>query len=194
MPKMNLPNRLTMIRLICSPLIMVVILLPLPDVASRIISVVFFALVSLTDMLDGKIARSRGLITDFGKFIDPLADKFMVTATLLALMAKYDYMTLALAIAVAVMTFRDLAVTSMRLVAKNAEGVVVAARWSGKVKTVAQVIAICVIFIEPLLLPFDFIKTYHPLSYVCTAVFAALTLWSSIDYLKPYMHLVTKDM
>ncbi|MBQ8005763.1 MAG: CDP-alcohol phosphatidyltransferase family protein, partial [Clostridia bacterium] len=75
---MNLPNKLTVLRLFLVPVIVAVMLIPMPTIASNLLAAAIFGATALTDMLDGKIARKYNLITDFGKFLDPLADKFMV--------------------------------------------------------------------------------------------------------------------
>ena len=85
--KLNLPNKLTLLRILCIPVFMFFVVIPLPcaDWIWRVVAAVLFLLISLTDMLDGKIARARGLVTDFGKFLDPLADKMLVFGALLAI-------------------------------------------------------------------------------------------------------------
>ena len=91
---MNLPNKLSLARVIMVPVFMIVIALPesvMPDVWSRIIGTAIFILTALTDMLDGMIARKCNMITDFGKFIDPLADKFMIFGAMLVILYKYEY-------------------------------------------------------------------------------------------------------
>ena len=91
---MNLPNRLSIMRVIMVPIFMIAVVLPeslIPDTWSRIIGAAIFILTALTDMLDGMIARRCNMITDFGKFIDPLADKFMVFGAMLAILYKYEY-------------------------------------------------------------------------------------------------------
>ena len=91
--KLNLPNRLTLARLIMVPFCIAAVLLPVtlvPEWLSRLIAAMLFVAASVTDCLDGKIARSRGLITDFGKLLDPLADKFMVIGTMMAILYRYD--------------------------------------------------------------------------------------------------------
>ena len=90
---MNLPNKLTVARIIMVPVFIIVAMLPenvIPFLWSSIISVTLFVIASLTDMLDGKIARKYNLITDFGKFLDPLADKFMVIGAMLVILYKYE--------------------------------------------------------------------------------------------------------
>ena len=80
---MNLPNKLTVFRIILVPILLILLMLPLPAAAVQISAAAVFILASLTDLIDGKIARKYSLITDFGKFMDPLADKFIVFAALL---------------------------------------------------------------------------------------------------------------
>ena len=185
---MNLPNKLTVFRLCMVPVFLICLFVPLPigDTALRIITAAIFAVVSLTDMIDGKIARKYNLITDFGKFMDPLADKFLVISAMLGILAKYDYLRYVFIWAAAVVIFRELAVTSIRLVAAQKSGMVVAASWLGKVKTVTQMTCILAILLEPVILPFPLFTEYHLLSYVTMAAMTVMTLWSGIDYLKTY--------
>ncbi len=186
---MNLPNKLTVLRLILVPIFVVVAMLPesvLPFVWSSIISVVLFIAASLTDMLDGKIARKYNLVTDFGKFLDPLADKFMVIGALLVILYKYSNLRSVFIWATIIVIFRELAVTSMRLVASSSGGVVIAANMLGKIKTVSQIICICAIFIEPIIYRIDalnFMAKYMPLSYATIAIMIIFTLWSGINYI-----------
>ena len=185
---MNLPNKLTVFRLCMVPVFLICLCVPLPigDTALRSITAAIFAVVSLTDMIDGKIARKYNLITDFGKFMDPLADKFLVISAMLGILAKYDYLRSVFIWAAAVVIFRELAVTSIRLVAAQKSGMVVAASWLGKVKTVTQMTCILAILLEPVILPFPLFTEYHLLSYVTMAAMTVMTLWSGIDYLKTY--------
>lgn len=185
---MNLPNKLTLFRLCMVPVFLVFLCVPLPigDTALRIITAAIFAIVSLTDMIDGKIARKYNLITDFGKFMDPLADKFLVIAAMLGILAKYDDLRPVFVWAAAVVIFRELAVTSIRLVAAQKSGLVVAASWLGKIKTVTQMTCILSILLEPVILPFPLFTEHHLLSYITMAAMTVMTLWSGIDYLKTY--------
>ena len=137
-------------------------------------------------MLDGKIARKYNLITNFGKFMDPLADKFMVFGALLTILVKYEYLRDVFVWAAAIVMFRELAVTSIRLVAAGQEHLVIAASWLGKVKTVSQVVCICTVILEPVVLPFKAFTEWHLLSYITIAFMVFMTLWSGIDYLKTY--------
>ncbi len=185
---MNLPNKLTVFRLCMVPIFLIFLCVPLPmgDTALRIITAVIFAVVSLTDMIDGKIARKYNLITDFGKFMDPLADKFLVISAMLGILVKYDCLQEIFIWAAAVVIFRELAVTSIRLIAAQKSGLVVAASWLGKVKTVTQMTCILAILLEPVILPFPLFTENHILSYITMAAMTVMTLWSGIDYLKTY--------
>lgn len=184
---MNLPNKLTLLRVIMVPIFMITIIAPIPDTASRIISTAIFILTALTDLLDGKIARKYNLITNFGKLMDPLADKFMVLGAMLAILVKYDYLRGVFVWVTALVMFRELAVTSVRLIAADSKKKVdLAAAWLGKVKTVTQVICICTILIEPVVLPLALFAEQHILSYVTIAAMAIMTVWSGADYFVKY--------
>jgi CDP-diacylglycerol--glycerol-3-phosphate 3-phosphatidyltransferase len=187
---LNLPNTLSLIRVLLVP-VFVVTLLCMKDVKiwGIIVPIVVYALTALTDMLDGKIARKYGLVTDFGKFIDPLADKFMVLAsmiTILLWMALRAEMTQAVVFVgvVLVILLRELAVTSLRLVVAGNSGIVVAASMLGKIKTVSQMVGTVLILAEPMI---PFFCENHILSYVVMAVMAFTTLFSGLDYLKAYL-------
>ena len=191
---MNLPNKLTVLRIILVPVCMVLIMLPVPkafpniDVWQRIVCAALFLLISLTDMLDGMIARRKNLVTNFGKFLDPLADKFLVIGTLLALFIKCrdldPVFQVVLVFATTVIIMRELAVTSLRLLVASSSGEVIAAKWLGKIKTVTQMVCIMTILLEPIVLG-DFGK-YHILSYLTMVVMTLMTLWSGYDYIKGY--------
>lgn len=189
---MNLPNKLTVFRMFMVPVFLFLFCVPLPfsDTALRIIIAAVFAVVSLTDMIDGKIARKYNMITDFGKFMDPLADKFLVISACLGIIVKFDYIRPVFVWAAAIVIFREFAVTSLRMVAAIKAGLVIAAAWLGKVKTTTQMICIICVLLEPVILPFKPFTEWHILSYVTTAVMVVMTLWSGIDYLiayKPYI-------
>ena len=185
---MNLPNKLTMFRICMVPVFLVLLCVPLPmsDTAMRILTAVVFAVTSLTDMVDGKIARKYNLITDFGKFMDPLADKFLVMSAMLGILVRFDYLRAGFVWAAAIVIFREVAVTSLRLVCAQKAGKVIAAAWLGKVKTTTQMICIVCILLEPVVLPFTPFTEWHLLSWITTAVMAVMTLWSGIDYLRLY--------
>ena len=197
MKKMNVPNTLSLIRALLVP-VFVATLLFMRDIPTWccIVPTVVYIITGLTDMLDGKIARKYNLVTDFGKFIDPLADKFMVIGSAIAIlvwMMLRGETTLALVFVwvVLVILLRELGVTSLRLVVAGKSGIVVAASMLGKIKTVSQMAGTVIILVEPLI---PYFSGNHILSYVCMAVMAFTTLFSGWDYLKAYMpHISTND-
>ena len=130
---MNLPNKLTMLRIILIPVFMGVLYWGFPG--ADYIALAIFIIASLTDLLDGKIARKQGLITDFGKFMDPLADKILVTSALICFVDLWDLPAAILIVIIA----REFIVTSLRLIAAP-KGIVIAADKYGKAKTVFQMI------------------------------------------------------
>ena len=137
---MNLPNKLTMARILLVPLFVAAMLIPFP--MHNLAALLLFAVASITDMFDGRIARERNLVTDFGKFADPLADKILVLAAMLCFVQN----GLCDCVAVIIVLLREFAITSIRLIAA-AKGEVVAANIWGKVKTVTQMTAIIAILI-----------------------------------------------
>lgn len=132
---MNTPNKLTALRIVLSPLFLLVMLIDFPF--HYVISGLIFGAAALTDLFDGRIARSRGLITNFGKFLDPLADKMLTTAAFLGFLSTGHIDVWA----VMLILTREFMVTSVRLIAAK-DGVVVAASLAGKAKTVAQFVSI----------------------------------------------------
>ena len=176
---------------------MVVMLLPesvIPFDVMCIVSAALFILASITDSLDGKIARSRNMITDFGKFLDPLADKFMVIGALMCILYRFESIRVYVLIVTIIVVFRELAVTAARLVASTSGGVVIAANMLGKLKTVFQIIFISAVFIEPVLWklaaslwsPLGVLTKVlygFPVAFVAMAATAVLTLWSGIVYI-----------
>ncbi|MEE0957522.1 MAG: CDP-diacylglycerol--glycerol-3-phosphate 3-phosphatidyltransferase [Ruminococcus sp.] len=132
---MNLPNKLTLIRILLMPFMVAALLIPFP--LHNLAALAFFTAASLTDLFDGKIARKRGLVTDFGKFADPLADKILVLAAMLCFVQN----GLCDCVAVILVLLREFSVTSVRLIAAS-NGKVIAANIFGKIKTVTQMIAI----------------------------------------------------
>ena len=188
---LNGPNTLSLIRVLLVPAFVLTLVL-MRDIAvwGLVIPSVIFLLTAFTDMLDGKIARKYNLVTDFGKFIDPLADKFMVIGSQIAIMAylfligesteALIFMGLVLLI-----LLRELGVTSLRLVVAGKSGIVVAASMLGKIKTVSQMVGTLVIILEPLIFPFS--AQSHIIAYALMALMAFTTLFSGIDYLKAYL-------
>ncbi len=194
--KMNLPNKLSVLRLCMVP-VFVVIMMIWDAPWANIVGVVLFIAASLTDMLDGKIARKYNLVTDFGKFLDPLADKFMVIGAMLVILYKITVMggaerwfQILFMVSVMVLIFRELAVTSIRLVVSGSSGIVVAANMLGKIKTCAQIACVVCCIVERILYTnfglFEAVAPYLPLSTVTTAVMLIFTLWSGINYIVSY--------
>ena len=143
---MNLPNKLTLLRLILVPFFVFFLLMPgIPH--HYLAALLIFAAASYTDHLDGKIARKRNMVTDFGKFADPLADKIMIFSAL----ACFIQLGLAGAVILIITAAREFAVTSMRLVAAGSGKVVAANIW-GKLKTVSQMAAVMIIMLLQYLL------------------------------------------
>ena len=140
MKNMNVPNRLTLLRILLVPAIIAVILIQFPFHFT--VAGLLFGAAAITDAFDGKIARRDNLVTDFGKFADPLADKILVISVLVC----FVKLGLCGAVPLIIIIFREFAVTSVRLVAA-AKGKVIAANMWGKVKTVTQIIAIVTIFV-----------------------------------------------
>lgn len=184
---MNLPNKLTMLRIMLVPLFVAAMLIPFP--LHNLAALLIFAIASITDMFDGRIARERNLVTDFGKFADPLADKILVLAAMLCFVQN----GLCDCVAVIIVLLREFAVTSIRLIAA-AKGEVVAANIWGKVKTVTQMTAIIAILVMqsvldimtfsnvaiPMLLPGIFFCAGEVLIWIST-IFAII---SGVIYLK----------
>ena len=172
---MNVPNKLTVLRLILVPVFFIGYQIrslgfASASVISTIIMVVCYAIAELSDLLDGKIARKYNLITNFGKFIDPLADKFMVFAALLTVCYAYDYIAPFFIWVAVVIMFRELGVTSLRLVVSGNAGIVVAASLLGKLKTVSQMVGLLLIILEPLVIPTLFQSGIYLLSYIMAGI------------------------
>ncbi len=200
--KMNLPNKLTVMRLFLVPVIIIVGMLPesiIPHYLSCVICAVLFIGTSITDMLDGKIARRDGLITDFGKFLDPVADKFMVIGALFVLLYKFENLRILLMFTLIIVVFRELAVTSMRLVVSTGEGIVIAANSLGKIKTVSQIVAVSTTFLEPVVQAVTkwivekatgdvlvWRTDIVPLTWLTIGFSVTMTVWSGVNYIKQY--------
>ena len=162
---MNLANKHTCFRVVLIPVFLVLLYLDFPG--HLIAALVVFIVASLTDTADGYIARHYDMVTDFGKFMDPLADKLLVMAAMVWFVAAGWMPAWAFFIVIA----RELAVTGLRLIAVE-QGRVIAAGWSGKVKTAATMVCICLLLAFP-----GFV-----LAVVCTAVILVTTVWSGVEY------------
>lgn len=143
---MNLPNYLTLLRIIIVPLLVVVLLTPVAEsyigVSGYAFAIVIFLLASFTDILDGHLARSRNQVSTLGKFLDPIADKLLVSAVLIVLVEKH----LAPSWAVVIIIGREFIVTGLRSIAAT-EGIVIQAQKSGKLKMWAQCVAIVALLV-----------------------------------------------
>ena len=162
---MNIANKLTMLRGFLIPVFLIVLYLGFPG--STYVALGIFILASITDFVDGYLARSRNLVTDFGKFMDPLADKVLVVTAMLWFVQDGRMP----AWAVAIVIFREFAVSGMRLIAVE-QGRVIAAGWSGKVKTASTMVCLCLMFLP----------IHLWLCWVCTAVIVVTTVWSGVEY------------
>lgn len=184
---LNLPNALSILRMILVPFfVWAVLALDPTKLWGRLIPAIIFAVTSFTDCLDGQIARRCNLVTNFGKFLDPLADKFMVFAALVAMVYRYGYLHAVFLWCTVIIMFRELAVTSLRLVAAGQSGTVIAASFFGKLKTVSQIAGILVIILEPLLWEL-YGAAICPASYTMMALMTITTVASGIDYLRAYL-------
>ena len=162
---MNTANKLTMLRVALIPVYLVVLYWGFPGAAYAALAI--FIIASLTDFVDGYIARHYNQTTDFGKFMDPLADKCLVMAALCWFVEEGTFAAWVLA----VVLLREFAVSGMRLVAVE-KGRVIAAGWSGKVKTASTMVCICLILLG---IP-------QVLNYVCQGVILVTTVYSGIEY------------
>lgn len=181
MQKLNLPNKLTLIRMFLAPIYLALMLIEFPY--HYIVALAVFAVASLTDMLDGKIARKNNLITVFGKLLDPLADKMLTTAALLAFMHEG---WCSIWIVMIVLT-REFAVAGVRLIA-TAQGIVIPANYWGKAKTVSQMVfTIVIMLLAELDATFDIFAnagwfTLARVSNIMLWITAVLTVVSGITY------------
>lgn len=189
----NVPNILTILRAVLVPVFVAFTMYDIIAVPYRyLVCAIIFAITALTDMLDGKIARKYNLITNFGKFMDALADKFMVYSAYLVLVVIDGGATLLSRLIVwltVVIFLRDLAINGIRmLAASSTENVVIAAQWSGKVKTTMQSVSVVAVLVEKFLaglMPEGFFAL-GVISYVCVGLTLIVTLWSGIDYVYSY--------
>jgi CDP-diacylglycerol--glycerol-3-phosphate 3-phosphatidyltransferase len=169
---MNLPNKLTILRVILIPFFVFFLLMPDVTPYSNYIAVAIFIVASLTDMLDGKIARKYNLVTNFGKFMDPLADKLLVCSALICLVNNGQLAAWIVIIIIA----REFIISGFRLVASD-NGIVIAASYWGKFKTVSQMLMVIVLILD---IP-------HPvfvlLGTVLKYLALILTVVSLIDYI-----------
>lgn len=175
---MNLPNKLTILRVLMIPFFVLFALVDLIPGYSKYIAVALFVTASLTDLLDGKIARKYNMVTNFGKFMDPLADKLLVCAALICLVST-DRLP---AWMVIVIISREFIISGFRLVASD-NGVVIAASYWGKFKTTFQMLMIIVLLL-------DFGGAFDLLGQLLVWISLALTIISLVDYLIKNKHVI----
>jgi CDP-diacylglycerol--glycerol-3-phosphate 3-phosphatidyltransferase len=162
---MNTANKLTMLRVILIPVYLVVWYLGFAY--NNIVALAIFIIASVTDFIDGYVARHYNQTTDFGKFMDPLADKVLVITAMIWFCAMGKFPVWALVIVMA----REFAVSGLRMVAVD-NGRVIAAGWSGKVKTFATMVCLCIMHLP----------IWNWLMWVCVVIIAATTLYSGVEY------------
>lgn len=177
---MNLPNKLTTLRVILIPFFVFFLLWQGGENRTlRIISMIIFIVASLTDLLDGKIARKYNLVTNFGKFMDPLADKLLVCSALICLIELNQLP----AWMVIVIISRDFIISGFRLVASD-NGVVIAASYWGKFKTTFQMFAVILLILD--------MPALSVLTELCVWAAFALTLISLVDYIAKNYKILTE--
>ncbi len=169
---MNLPNKLTMLRVLLIPLFVIFLLVPYFAGNGKYIAVIIFIIASLTDLLDGKIARRYNMVTNFGKFMDPLADKLLVCSALICLVETKQLAAWIVIIIIA----REFIISGFRLIAAEQKIVIAASYW-GKFKTTFQMLMIIVLILD-IDQPF-----FRMLGVALTYIALALTVISLIDYL-----------
>lgn len=168
---MNLANRLTVLRVILIPFFLLSLYL-LSDDYANIVAVSIFIVASLTDFLDGYIARSRNLVSNFGKFMDPLADKLLVTSALI----YFVEVSIIPAWVVIIIISREFAISGIRVLAAK-ENIVIAASWWGKIKTAVTMVMIIVILFELNIMYIDYIEM------TLIVLATGLTVVSGLDYI-----------
>jgi len=176
---MNLPNRITLARIVLVPILLLILSVKIKY--GLFLAAGVFILAASTDGLDGYLARKRKEVTKLGKFMDPLADKLLISAALISLV-ELGQITAWVAF---IIIGREFAVTGLRAIAA-ADGVIISASRLGKLKTVSQIIAIVFLFIHDF--PFDVWKI--PVGKFAMGVAVFFTIWSGLDYFKKARHLL----
>lgn len=177
---MNLPNKLTVLRVIMVPFFVLFMLTDIGGAANKWIALVIFCVASLTDMLDGKIARARNLVTNFGKFMDPLADKLLVCSAMICLITTGQLAAWIVIIIIA----REFIISGFRLVAADS-GIVIAASYWGKFKTVAQMAMVIVLIA-------DFGGIFDTVGTALIWISLVLTIVSLVDYVAKNIQVLTQ--
>lgn len=179
---MNLPNKLTILRMIMIPVFLVVLYIPGLGMAGNIAAAAIFILASITDFLDGKIARKYNLVTNFGKFMDPLADKLLVCSALIAFV-ELGYLP---AWIVIIIISREFIISGFRLIAAD-KGVVIAANYWGKFKTTFQMIMTILLILQ---LDYPYADTVE---WIFVYIALALTVISLVDYIYRNIGVMSDD-
>lgn len=169
---MNLPNKLTVMRVVLIPFFVFFLLAPYFEGYGNYIAAAIFVVASLTDMLDGKIARKYNLVTNFGKFMDPLADKLLVCSAMICLIEKG---TLAAWIVIVIIA-REFIISGFRLIASD-NGIVIAASYWGKFKTTFQMLMVIVLILD---IPNP---VFQMIGMILTYIALILTVISLVDYI-----------
>lgn len=177
---MNLPNKLTVLRIIMVPFFVFFMLTDVGGAANKWIALILFCVASLTDLLDGKIARKYNLVTNFGKFMDPLADKLLVCSAMICLVE----MEKLAAWIVIVIIAREFIISGFRLVASD-NGIVIAASYWGKFKTVFQMAMIIVLIM-------DLGGVFDMIGMILVWIALALTIISLLDYILKNKQVLTE--
>lgn len=177
---MNLPNKLTVLRVVMLPFFVAFLLFDITGAADKWIALAIFCAASLTDMLDGKIARKYNLVTNFGKFMDPLADKLLVCTAMICLVSM-DKLNV---IVVLVIIAREFIISGFRLVASD-NGIVIAASYWGKFKTVSQMAMVIVLIM-------DLGGVFEMIGNVLVWVALILTVVSLVDYIAKNKQVLTQ--
>lgn len=195
--KMNIPNTLTMVRIFCTPLLILMFLLPIPQGIGVFIALGIYVLACLTDFLDGYIARKYNLITDFGKFMDQIADKFLTTtAMFLVLFGRVSITCNWLAVVMfLIVILRDILISGIRMVAAN-KNVVIAADIFGKVKSffldIASMVLILYVGLREVV-SCDFLRYVQIFGLSLMIIGVVLTIVSCVNYTISAIKQLTKD-
>ena len=177
---MNLPNKLTLLRVVLIPVFVVLLLLEGgQNDTLRIAALIVFCIASLTDFLDGQIARRNNLVTNFGKFMDPLADKLLVCSALICMIELGQLPSWYVITVIA----REFIISGFRLVAAD-NGIVIAASWWGKFKTTFQMLTVILLILN--------IPALHTVTLIIAGVAFVLTLVSLLDYIAKNYKVITE--
>ena len=177
---MNLPNKLTLLRIIMIPLFVILLLLEGgQNQYLRIAALIVFCLASFTDFLDGQIARKQNMVTDFGKFMDPLADKLLVCSALICLIELNQLPAWYVIVIIA----REFIISGFRLVAAD-KGIVIAASWWGKFKTTFQMLTVILLILD--------IPALRLITTIIAGIALVLTIVSLVDYMIKNIRVITE--